>query len=221
VRDLPSVGGMAKPSVEAVLALKPDLVLATTEGNPPAVVERLNRLGVPAYTVDRDSTGMEGIFESVLRVGDVLSVPTKAKALVEASRLRLPGLGVPRAQDNVPVRALLLVWTRPPITAGRKTYLHDLLEAAGATNAASDLEGDWPRLSREALVSLRPEVVLVANDMSGEEPPGLEELQATPGLRARFVRVSGDPLLRPSPAAIDALEELRCALRPDSCGNAP
>jgi len=207
--DLPSVGGMARPSLEAVLALRPDLVLATTEGNHPGIVRRLEAMGLPVVTVDRDSTGIEGVWEAVLQTGQAVGAAGAARALVAKGRERIEATlrGLPD-DCTAPPRVLLLVWAKPAVAAGPRTYLNDLLEAAGAVNAASGLEADWPQLGREGIVALRPDLILVADSMSGGPPPGLEALRTLPGLDARVERVSGDPLLRPSPAALDGLPAL-------------
>lgn len=216
---LPSVGGMARPSLEAILALDPDLVLATTEGNRPEVAARLAERGVPVFTVDRDSTGMDGVWDSVLGTGRAVGADARAEEIVARGRARLDAAR--RASDGRRrPRVLLLVWTRPAVAAGPRTYLGDLLVAAGADNAAQALKSDWPRLGREGIVALRPEVIVVTDDMAGAPPPGLEDLRSLPGLRASVVRIPGDPILRPSPAALDALDALSAAVHSSGRGAA-
>jgi iron complex transport system substrate-binding protein len=213
---LPSVGGMANPSLERVLSLDPDLVLATTEGNRPTVALRLEELGIPVVVVDREGSGLEGVWETVLQVGAALGEQEAAGALVADGRRRLQAVRDAVGGRERP-RALMLVWSKPPVAAGPGTYLHDLLEAAGAENAAASLPAPWPRVGREALLRLAPEVIVVADAMQGPGP-GLEELREMPGLPAaqagRVVRIEGDALLRPAPRALDALPALVGALHP-------
>lgn len=208
--SLPSVGGMARPSLEAILALRPDLVLATTEGNDPGIALRLGELGVPVFVVDRDSAGMEGVWLAVCQTAAALGVEETAAHLVTEGKRRLSEYRL--AAPEPKPRALLLVWTKPAVAAGPGTYVSDLLVAAGAVNAAESLRLDWPQLGREGIIALRPDLILVADAMTGGPPPGIEDLQNLPGIDARVVRVPGDPLLRPSPAALGAVEHLRRAI---------
>ena len=151
VRRLPRVGGM-QPDVEKIVALRPDLVLASTEGNQPGIAPSLAAAGVPLFVVRTDRLGE--IAASLARVGELLGTgngETAASTLRDQVRRQL------RRRQIAP-RILFAVWTDPLYVAGRETFTNDLFALTGGRNAVS-VKG-WPQYSHEALLANPPDIIL-------------------------------------------------------------
>jgi iron complex transport system substrate-binding protein len=118
-------------------------------------------------------------------------------------------------------RALLLVWPDPPQAAGSGTFLSDVLEAAGASNALAGRPG-WPVVSAEFLATVPVDfLVLPASPASaGVYARALASGALSRGAiaRARVVRIDESVLTRPGPRVFDALEELARAFHPGAEG---
>lgn len=196
-------------SVEAILAHHPDLVLATTAGNDPRIVNRLSSLGIRTCTVD--PTSLERIAEGFRLIAEVLAIPERGGELAESFSRRVRAARS-RGRALAPKGGLYIVWWEPLIVAGPGTFHHDLLAAAGIVNLAPGGAGRYPRVNPEFLLDHRLEVVVAPNDEDSRI--GCARVAAAPvGRRLGLGQVAllwlpADPASRPGPRLADALEEL-------------
>jgi iron complex transport system substrate-binding protein len=228
VAALPKVGGVADPSLEAVAALRPDLVLAT-RGNALEFMESLVRLGIPVYALEARG-GLEQILALILEVGAVTGRPEGAVHLADSLRLCLEGV---RART-----AVLPVERRPRVymgelegahwAAGPGSFIQGMIEAAGGENVGAVAPADWSPLSLEVIVARRPEVWLGAygpssgGDAATVRARALEILRTHEGWRdtplgrePRMLLIDEDRLQRPGPRIFGVMEELARFLHPD------
>jgi iron complex transport system substrate-binding protein len=208
VAALPRVGGFVDPSVEAVIALKPDLVLVQPGPGNQRRVERMAELGVPVLLLPLHTVA--DTLAALRAVGRALGREKEAEALstrIEATRTRIR-----EAAKKLPTRRVLLVYGfEPLVVAGPGSFADELLRDAGAVNIAADAGAAYPVYSVERAVRARPDVVVDAADVDA----GKEKIQALPGLSdARWVEVPTLALLQPGPSLGRGLEELFGLLHP-------
>jgi iron complex transport system substrate-binding protein len=212
----PKVGGMVNPSHEAIIALRPDLILLTMEGNVREDFDRLAALGTPVFVSNPRS--FEGIRLSLAQLGVLTGRSAAAAALAET--LAAARAEVLRTVSGPKVRTLLIVSIRPLIVAGRETFLNELLETAGAANLAARFPSTYPTLSRESVVLDDPEMLLVASDVIAEPRLVFEEFPEWESLSAarhnRIHRVDADIVSRPGPRSVEALRTLARLVRGDA-----
>jgi len=208
VRTLPRVGGFVDPSVEAVAALKPDLVLVQPGPGNRAPVEALAGLGISILALRLSSVA--DVLAALRAISAALGRTPRGEALaqqLEATRAQVRA----RARGLPPVRVLFAYGLEPLVVAGPGSFADELLSDAGGTNVAADAGRAYPVWSVERALGSRPDVVLDAS----EGVAGREALQSLPGLReARWVRLPSTALLHPGPALGQGLEELFLALHP-------
>ena len=211
-RSLPVVGGLS-PDLEKIVSLRPDLVLATTEGNSRASVRLLEARGISVLTTS--APDLKGVIRSIVAIAARLGVPRRGEALGAELERRLSAVAS-SSRDGRPVRALLLVWPSPPQAAGRGTFADDLLREAGGENCV-DRPG-WPVLSPEFLVVSTCRAVVYPEESSSRavfrdalSSGPLSRMRAVAG--GRIVPIDGDLLTRPGPRAFDALEQVAAAFR--------
>lgn len=205
----PHVGAILNPSLEKIVALKPDLVLGIAEANRRETADQLERLGIPLYGLTAHS--VEETLNSIEDLGRVLGRGPQAQELVQGLRRRV--VAVKQNADHAPhPKVLFVVWYRPLITAGPHTFIADAIRIAGGISISDDLSGEWPRLSLEDALHRDPDIILFPKSESFS--PSLDEFQQLPGwkdFRAvknhRMYFVS-DTINRPSPRLIDAMEEV-------------
>lgn len=167
-----SVGGIDVPNIELILSLKPTLVMAsnlTTE----ETLSRLERFGV---TVERfNTTSLEDILTVYKRVGHLLGKQTKANDAVTTFREALTNAeALKRTNPSKRPKACFLFGFEAPIfSAGKKTYVSELIELAGFTNIANHAKSPWPQLNNEWLIEADPEVIFITQRKSSES---LEQL---------------------------------------------
>ena len=217
---LPSVGGGLTPSLEAIAALRPDLVVAWEESGEGRVRPRLEALGIPVFAVQTRDTS--DIYANIDRLGALAGMPGRADSLSTAIRRSLAEIRSSVAGRHHP-SVVYIAGLDPPIVAGPNLFIGEILTLAGGSNLFPEVEAESPQISMEEILRRRPEVVLVPGSGEGALPtdrlarePGWAEL-ARPG-RTRIVAVPADVLHRPGPSVVEAAQILRDALHPDLGG---
>jgi len=205
VAKLPRVGGFVDPSTEAILALRPSLLLVQPSPANRGPVEALAARGVPVRVVPLHTVAE--ILEAASTVGAALGRPAEGSALRARLEAALTSART-RAASRPKARALVVYGWRPLVVAGPGSFPDELLAATGYTNVAAGASGPWPTFSAEAAIAARPELVLDAS--AAHDGP-----EALPALAPRVRRLTSDALARPGPRLPEALALLE-ALHPGS-----
>jgi len=214
----PHVGGAQNPSLEAIVALHPDLVLATTSINRIETVDGLAKVGIAVYTTDPQT--VRGMLESTARIAGLMGAEAQGSALVAKLQARLDAVSA-RLADVPLVHALFVVWEDPLITIGQNTFIADAMRWAGAESVILSQQ-KWPHISFEEVVRLQPEYIVFASDHAGfgaEELGALRSREAWKRLRAvelGHIAVISEEINRPSPGLVDAIEQLAREVHPDA-----
>jgi iron complex transport system substrate-binding protein len=203
-KAVPDLGDGIKPSIEAVLSQRPDLVILYNSGQNAAVAGRLRELGIPALRVNTDA------LSDVDRVARILGALTGRRHGADsvAAAFDTALAAATRPARNRRPKILLLVWEQPPMTIGRGSYLHELVERAGGENLFADVTASSGVVSIEAVAARNPDLIFTTTTgpASFATRP---EWQVVPAIREhRFLRVSGSEFNQPSPRAPAAIREL-------------
>jgi len=217
---LPKVGSYVYLDLERIVGLKPDLCIAVKDGNPIAVIDRLVALNIPVYAVDpRD---LEAVIDTIGEIGRLLDAGQKAEALSADLRYRLQRVKnrVARAVNRPGV--FFQIGISPIVSVGSKTFIHRLIEDAGGRNLT---QGDtpYPRLSREQVIALAPEIMIITSMETAGASDTLEKIQdewrqwqEIPAVRNRRIYLVDSNLFdRATPRLIDALETLAPLIHPE------
>ena len=216
-RRKPSVGGMVAPSLEAVAALRPDLIVATTEGTREDTFTQLTRLGIPVYLVAVHRVAE--VKALIVRLGGLTGRQAAAAAIVAQLEQRIGAVTKAVGALERP-RVLYVLWPEPLIVPGRDTIVTELIQLAGGHSLTANDADSWPRYSLEAAVAGRPEVILLANHGAGTGAIAEEKwrrLSDLPAVKAGRLRsINGDLLHRYGPRIADGLEQLARAIHPEA-----
>lgn len=223
-RGITKIGDFSNPSIERILELSPDLVV-TTSLEQERSTQRLISLGMPVFRLyPRDCTelvrGMERLIEVL---GETRGGEDSLRALegrlveIEESvkrRERLAGEGEGRRP-----RVFIEISESPLMTAGRDSFVSDLIERAGGRNVFGILERDYCTVSAERVVEADPEVIFIFHELATKEElagrMGWEEIEAVRTRRV-YDHVASDLVLRPGPRAVGAIVEFRGILHGES-----
>jgi iron complex transport system substrate-binding protein len=200
-------------SAEDVLRLRPDLVIVATYSRA-EVVETLSATGAPVYRL-ANLDDLDGIMESIGRLGDAVGEPAAAARLVAGMRERLAAVEARRAGKP---RLRVLSYSGG-FTAGRGTSFDDIVRRAGAINEAAARGIDkFPKLSPEQVLAWNPDV-LVAGARRGVDAAVRRRLTTSPGVaattaarRGQIVLLETRKLLAVSQYTVDAVETLAARL---------
>jgi iron complex transport system substrate-binding protein len=214
-RRVDRVGSYLKPNVEAVVAHRPDVVIAVPSPGNREAVESLVELGLPVVVVEEGPT-LDDIYASIEKIASEARRPAEGRELiarlcgqVDAVRRRVAPLRR--------VRVLMIVGENPLIAVGDQNLLDELLRFAGAENVAAGL-GRWPRLSVEFLVKSSPEVII--DSSMGDEADRVGSFYDDLGLEAahkgRVHTIRIDEVLRPGPRVGQGLDRLARLIHPEA-----
>jgi iron complex transport system substrate-binding protein len=220
LQSLPSLGGGLDPSLEALVALRPDVVVGWDAAGANPLRARLRGLGIPFFAVLVTDTGdvyraMDAMGRLTARGAAADSLARGVRAEIEAVRASIAG--------RPPRPVFFLVSADPPMTAGPGTFIVQLIEAAGGRSVFEDAGTEWPTISMEALVRRDPEVVLLPTWEGATDRvrvlstrPGWRELSA---VRAgRVHALPADEVNRPGPGMGRTARLLRDAIHPEADG---
>ena len=203
VTKLPQVGGGLDPNIEAIVALKPDVVLMATSSR---ASERLEALGVKVVALEPKSHA--DVQRVLIKIGQVLDIPED----VGAKRLwRFIDAGVSAAAQSLPAKAkgtrVYFEVNRAPFAAGETSFIGETLTRLGAKNIIPAVLGPFPKINPEFVVRANPDVIMVGlrNSAGMELRPGWAGMRALREKRlCVFSLEDSDVLVRPGPRMAEA-----------------
>jgi ABC-type Fe3+-hydroxamate transport system substrate-binding protein len=157
VARLPHVRGTKNPDRDHILALQPDLVLASKEENRRRDIDLLAAAGVSIYVTDICSVA--GAYEQLAALAHLLEAEQSAASLLDEIHAALH-----HPEQVPPWRVLAFIWRDPWMAIGADTYANDLLRLCGADNLALRLQGRYPRATLEEFMQLDPDVILLPSE---------------------------------------------------------
>jgi iron complex transport system substrate-binding protein len=214
------VGGLVDPNLEKIEALHPDLIIAF-RGNPIGILNKLRRLRFPLFVLDIGKS-LAALFLTIEKIGRLTGTEPAAARILES--LEKEGRSIQDALKDVESRPRVFLALRGQghWTAGRDSYLNDLLDKAGAINIAARMPQRWLNLNREQLIHENPEVIFIlARDEPGfrdaarrlQTDSRLKSVRAIQDGRVHFL--DENTASRFGPRLLDALREMAAILHPD------
>ena len=212
-----SVGGMINPSLETMVALKPDLVIVTGAGNREETFKQLTRLRIPIYQIGAERIGE--VKEVARRLATLTGREGAVSPLLDAIDRRVTAVREAVRPFGRP-RVLYVLWPDPLIVPGRRALVTDLIDIAGGDSLTAADADDYPRYSLEAAVAKSPDVIVLANHGSKSGPIAIDRwkrLTSLPAIKTgRVHSVDGNLMHRYGPRVLDGLEQLARAIHPEA-----
>ena len=207
-KKVPRVGGYSRLDLEAVVALKPDLIVAWHSGNAPANVEKLRGFGFPVYVSQPDR--IEDVAREIERLGRLAGTSAVADAAAENFRNRLDGLRR-QYEKKAKVRTFYQIWKQPLSTVGGRQIISSVIRLCGGENVFGDQQALAPVVSVEAVVAADPEAI-IASGMGEARPEWLDDWKRWPAISAvarnNLFFVPPELIQRHTPRLLDGAEHL-------------
>jgi iron complex transport system substrate-binding protein len=214
-RQVAKVGDTLQPNIERIIALRPEVIFVSTASQLETFTKQLDERSIAVYVTDPHD--LEAVFRSIKTLGDLLGQQEQAEKLVSNLRSRAAAV-----EDAVRARPIVTVFYQvspsPLWTAGRRSWITDLIRRAGGKSVTAEVEGEWMRYSDEAAMASRPEAIIMAtsDSMNGEKMEVAAALQKSPAALDKHVYgINGDFLSRPGPRLVDGLEQMARVLHPE------
>jgi len=212
------IGGYINPSLEKIVALGPDLVIGIAEGDLKTFVDKLAKLKIPVYITHPKN--VSGVITSIQHIGEVTYSAQSAQRVSQAMKERIQAIQI-KVQGRPHPRVLHVLNFDPLISAGRGTFVDDLIRLAGGRNVAEKVRGKYPRLSVEEVFAQDPEVIILGSmksqDAMDEGRQWWKQWKTISAVRqGRIYVLDADLIYRPSPRIVDGLEEMARAIHPEA-----
>ena len=216
-KHLPKVGSYIHLDVERIVALQPDLCIGIKDGNPLAVIEQLDAIGIPVYAIN--PRGLDSVMKSVSEIGELVNAEEVAVRINKDMQMRIDQIRIRVATSEQKPNVFFQIGISPIVSVGSQTFIHQLIVMAGGTNVSAG-NTPYPRYSKEQVIDLAPDVIVISS-MSRRavfEQVKAEWLQwpAIPAVKHNAVYIAPTNLFdRPTPRLVDGLELLARLIHPE------
>jgi iron complex transport system substrate-binding protein len=214
-KDVRRIGGLLTPDLEAIRALKPDLLVGSTSGNDPGLAAQAKALGLPLFILNAENVAQ--VLDGIADLGAAIGETDRARKLLDDLRARLDAVEK-RVAGRPRPRVLYIVWGDPLVVPGAKAFLTDAIRRAGGDSVTDDAPAAHPTYSIEAAIARAPEVILTSEYNRGDAEKLRKDpaWQSVPAVASGRVYVVGDELVRPGPAVVAGIEEMARRLHPET-----
>lgn len=204
---LARIGGLINPDLERIVSLRPDLAIASTSGNYRDDVERIERLGIPVYTIHTPT--VRAALETLETTAALAGLGDAGSRLAASLRDRIAAVEA-RVRSRPRPRTLFLIEPDPLIAPSGRTFLGEALSIAGADLVTRDAEASWGQYDLEAVIEMKPEVILVpeAHRAWARMAADLPRWSSVPAILNGRVYVVSDSIQHPGPRLVDGIEEV-------------
>ena len=221
--NITSIGSYYGPSIEPIVALEPDLVLASSgslEAADSLMDLGYNVLVIEGYTVDE-------VLGDILLVGRGVYKNSEAAAVVSDMRARIDAVTTQAASATTTPTVYHEVWNDPLMSVGPNTFIDELITLAGGENIFNDATTSWPMVSSEAIIAKNPDVMFFPDMYMGqgnfyetietvESRAGWDSITAVQN--GDLYEINADIISRNGPRLVDALEQIAQMVHPEIFG---
>ncbi len=216
-RKKPRIGGFSNPSIEKIVSLKPDLIIATADGNRKDTVQQMEKLGFPVYVTNPSS--IDGFLESIVNIGKITNREKEAEKLVARLQKKLDNITRQIRHKQKP-RIFFQLGMEPVFTVGKGTLINEMIERAGGMNVAGLDSANYPRYSAEGIIGVSPEIIIFAPMVNDKNFVAVkrfwEKYEEIPAVKHnKIYPIDADLINRASPRIFDAVEIMALIFHPD------
>jgi iron complex transport system substrate-binding protein len=211
VKTKPIIGGMSNPSLEAIVAMRPEMVVLTDDGNPRQIEDRLRQVGIRTHVFR--AKRLADLPDEIRALGAALGVAARAEnsAWRIESVIRRHAEKTQRAGGLPRRKVLFVVQPDPLIVAGPGTAIDDVLQLLGLKNIAADAKTQYPRYSLEEVIRQSPDIIfmgMMQDVVMDQSRRLLHRLRQVEAVRLGRVHYIGDPLFRMGPRITEGISEM-------------
>lgn len=218
-KDKEKIGGFANPNIEAVIALKPDLVLAGNKHD--EIVKKLEEMRIPVLIISPES--LEEVYAAMQLVAEATGSEDNTTAVISGMQDRIKKIQKKLASisDDNKARVYYEVYSDPLMSAGSLSLINEVVTLAGGKNIFADISERYPKINEEAVVERDPQFILFPQLHGSEEIKGDVFAKRPVWGKITAVKenkvygVQADAISRPGPRLVDAVEEVAALLYPD------
>jgi ABC-type Fe3+-hydroxamate transport system substrate-binding protein len=198
------VGDTQTPNIEAIIALRPEVVFVSTASQLEAFTRTLEDRKIAVYVTDPKN--LDDVFRDLATFGDLFGTREQAGILVNGLVERVQAVKE-EAGQRPPVRVFVQISRDPLYTIGKDSFLTEVVTAAGGDPLTKDIATAYPTISKETASAMDPEVIILSDSADNREPNDVFK-RSDAVKNGHVLRINADIISRPGPRLVDALEEI-------------
>jgi len=202
------IGGYNGISIEKLLMLKPDMVIAWKSGNQAEDLAKIKRLGIELYL--SDPRFIEGVASEILKLGQITGHIEQSKKVAETFTAKLNAIKVTQ-KDKTTLTGFYQLWPEPMMTVSKNTWINQLIETCQVTNVFANSDTDYPQISIENVIVTKPQVIIIPDEKTKRVMPTVnwQQWPEIPAVKyEQFISVNADLLHRFTPRMLDGLAQM-------------
>jgi iron complex transport system substrate-binding protein len=216
LKKIPVIGPYTRFNIEKIYSLKPDLVIASMDGN---IKDQINRLRELKFSVVvLDSSTLQRHFESLALISKILGNELKGKLWIQELQSQIE-THHNKLSSLKSKKVMLQLDSDPLVVVGRNTLLNEILEALGGSNPFPDFNANYPRLSLEQVIQINPDQIVILStegnlkrfQKMAEKWNSYQHLKAVKSRQVKVVQA--DELMRPGPRLVQGIKLFAEVLR--------
>jgi iron complex transport system substrate-binding protein len=205
------VGDTMTPNMETIIALKPDLVVVSTESQIEAFTKTLEENHIAVYVMAPES--IEDVLFSLKNLSSVVGGIERVNGLVDGLEKRVHAVEDKAGPGSSP-KVFVQISKEPLFTVGKGSFLNQIIVQAGGHSVTATVESPYPKLSKETALALQPDVIILSESDDNQAPNDV--FKNSPAVKnGRVYKINADLLSRPGPRLVDALEQIARDLHPE------
>ncbi len=203
-QKIQKVGDTISPNMEAIIALKPQIVFVSTASQIETFTKQLEQQNIAVFVTNPQT--LEGVLANLRQLGNMFGTPDKTAELLGNLQARIIEIDE-KVQNKPKVKTFVQISKEPLFTIGKDSFLTKIIERGGGVSVTKDVATAYPKLSKETALALNPDAIILS-----ESPDNLEPNEVFKNSNAvkngKVFKINADLLSRPSPRLIDALEKI-------------
>ncbi|MBZ9687170.1 ABC transporter substrate-binding protein [Clostridium estertheticum] len=209
-----SVGSLLQPNIEKIVELKPDVVIASTHFDK-AVIKKLEALNIKVIVLYGEEN-FAGVYDTMAKLGQIVNASEKSQSIISDMKKKVADITKKVANAKKPTVYYVAGFGKSgDFTAGKDTFIGNMIEMAGGKNAADDAIG-W-KYSIEKLVEKDPDVLICSKFFDTKK--GIEATTGYKDLKAvkngKLLEVDDNTIVRQGPRLADGLEAMAKLIHPE------
>lgn len=214
----PKIGGFVNPSIEKIVSLKPDLIIATRDGNRRETIHIIEDLGLSVYVIN--PKGFDGVMKTIKNIGEVVGRGDESRRMIRHMMIKKEHI-ITLTRSLPKPRVFFQVGEAPMITVGRETLANDLIRLAGGRSISENERMNYPLYSIETVISKAPEIIIISSMESKRNYLNLVKMwqnwKSIPAVKRKAIYVVDSNLVdRPSPRIVEGLEVIVRIIHPEA-----
>jgi len=215
ILSLPSLESGYETNVEQIIAMQPDIVFLGTMNQSAAQIQQIKDAGIPVVVSNAQT--IEETYTAIEMIGKALNVSDEAEEIITGMKAAFASLSAmqPDPGKTVYIEVSSLVWGTP-WTAGKGSFMDDIVTVLGLTNIFSDLDGAWAEVSEEQIIERNPDYIVTVRMYYGDDQPDeVEEISSRAGWEnvtavknGAIYLVADDSMTRPAPRLVNGATDL-------------